>query len=141
MIDAIKKGRQTKIPEDQREHEVYVRINTKDEDKKYTGQTDMSSNERNGEDFSRAMNPNHRDYNRSICKALRIYGKDAFQIKLLAIVKGKIAAEYLEQCYINKFNTLNPQFGYNDKKAVSDKRMEELKLTIDLSSAKFFCPL
>ena len=141
MIDATRTGRQTKIPKDQRDHEVYVRINTKDEDKKYTGNTDMSSNERINEDYSRAMNPNHADYNRSVCKALRKHGKEAFQIKLLATVKGKLAAQYLEQCYINKFKTLDPQFGYNDKKAVSDKRMEELKLTIDLSTAKFFCPL
>lgn len=76
--------------------------------KLYIGQTTRSIQTR----FNGHMSDMRKNKTTPICNALRLYGKDNFQIEVIAMASTKEELNRLERFYIQEFNSLKPS-GYN----------------------------
>lgn len=77
--------------------------------------------------------------NMVICKAIRKYGKENFNIWVLDYTDCQICANKLEGFYIKYFNTLDKRFGYNTINIDLNgnyKMSEETKLKISQKSSR-----
>lgn len=80
--------------------------------KYYVGQTIQSSQERFSQHIREAYTEGRKEYNYCISRAIRKYGKEAFDFAVLAEVP-KDMLDIVEEHYIDIYMTSNPKYGYN----------------------------
>ena len=115
---------------DNRKCKIYLLKNTVN-GKIYVGQTWLELNKRFGK--------NGCNYSNSIYlfNAIKHYGADKFEYKLLAECDDQDEANKLESEYIEKYNSRDLNVGYNLKEGGSNgKHSEETKLKISQNAAK-----
>jgi len=103
---------------------IYLLTNTVN-GKVYIGQTWLSLSKRSGKNGS--------NYNNSIYlyNAIKKYGMDKFEYQILVQCLDQEAADYLEDYFMEKYNSRNVHVGYNIKKGGSaGKHSEETKAKI-----------
>lgn len=82
--------------------------------KRYVGQTTYSLRVRLQRHFNVAYHPGKRDF--YLCRALRKYGKENFEISLLCSCGNKAELDLMEDLYIAIYGTMNSSIGYNRKR-------------------------
>lgn len=90
--------------------------------KVYIGQS-IDIDKRWGKHRRNAYNPNTHTYEYPLYRAIRKYGLDNFAFEVLEETSESLLTEE-EQYYIDKYNALDPNFGYNLVPAVEPKRGE-----------------
>jgi group I intron endonuclease len=101
--------------------------------KKYIGQTKQTIYKR----FYQHCYENRN--NMSICKAIKKYGKENFNIWIIDYADNQDSLNKLEGVYIDLFNTFNRDFGYNNQKVDLNGKYchsEESKKRISINSSK-----
>lgn len=102
---------------------IYL-ITNKVNNKKYVGQTWKSIHVRFNQHNSRNSCP-------KLFNAIKSYGRNNFTIEEIASTKCQECANYLEDYFINLYNSLSRDFGYNLKTGgYGGKHSEETKLKI-----------
>lgn len=111
------------------DYKVYCHIN-KINNKKYYGITmqDVKQRWRNGHNYR----PKYEKHNSRFYNAILKYGWDNFEHIILYEGLSKKEAELLEQELIHKYNTTNPEFGYNIQSGGNSKgrNTEEIRKRI-----------
>jgi len=103
---------------------IYLLINTANE-KIYVGQTWNDLNIRMGKDGSNYKNSIY------LYNAIKKYGSEAFRYEILTQTTSQIDADYLEDYYIEVYDSRNPDVGYNLKRGGGvGKHSEETKAKI-----------
>ena len=104
--------------------------------KYYIGQASNSSQERFSQHIREAYAKNRKEYNYCLSRAIRKYGKEAFDFAILAEVP-KNMLDIVEEHYIDLYMTSDPRYGYNTSighndtsnfkkhKAMANKKEEE----------------
>jgi group I intron endonuclease len=77
----------------------------------YIGQTTQKPYKRKSHHFSHLKKNDH--YNTHLQHAFNRYGKDNFKFTVLNYATNKITLDILERSYINCYNSLNKEKGYN----------------------------
>lgn len=91
--------------------EIYI-IKNFVNNKYYVGQTVQSSQERFSQHIREAYTKGRREYNYCLSRAIRKYGKEAFDFSILARVPRDML-DILEEHYIDMYMTTDPEYGYN----------------------------
>ncbi|MBR1679551.1 MAG: GIY-YIG nuclease family protein [Bacilli bacterium] len=81
--------------------------------KYYVGQTIQSSQERFSQHIREAYAEDRREYNYCISRAIRKYGKEAFDFAVLADQVPIEMLDIVEEHYIDMYMTTDPKYGYN----------------------------
>ena len=81
--------------------------------KYYVGQTIQSSQERFSQHIREAYAEGRREYNYCISRAIRKYGKEAFDFAVLADQVPIEMLDIVEEHYIDMYMTTDPKYGYN----------------------------
>ncbi len=104
------------------------RISYNFDNKSYVGQTWKPINVRFDEHNNSTSCP-------KLYNALKAHGRKNFSVEILALASCQINADYLEDLYINEYNTLDEKSGYNLKTGGrGGKHSEETKLKISQSN-------
>ena len=80
--------------------------------KYYIGQASNSSQERFSQHIREAYAENRKEYNYCLSRAIRKYGKEAFDFAILARIP-KDMLDIVEEHYIDMYMTTDPKYGYN----------------------------
>ena len=91
---------------------------TSPSNKVYIGQTCQTQNERakGGEGYKPCI---------AFYRAIEKYGFDNLKYEVLALVPTKEEANELEQYYIKKYQSMNPEYGYNIREGGNSNRTIE----------------
>lgn len=112
--------------------EIYI-IKNFVNDKIYIGQTVTGSQNRFTQHLNEAFAKDRKEYNYYLSKAIRKYGKEAFDFAILADNVPKDDLDLIEEHYIDMYNSSDPDIGYNVSIGGNDtSRFEEYQeLEID----------
>src|SRR5208283_3648439 len=114
---------------------LYLLTNTAN-GKIYVGQTWNELHIRMGKDGSNYKNSTY------LYNAIKKYGADKFQYKVLVEVSCQTVADYMEDYYIDLYDSCNPKIGYNIKRGGSvGKHSEETKAKISATLKSQFAEL
>lgn len=120
---------------------VYIHT-CKENNKKYIGQTRDLKNRWNNNGAKYLYKQKNGQWRQpAIARAILSHGWDGFEHEVVADNLTKVEADKLEIELINKYNTLNPQFGYNIRKggshgSLSQESIEKMRETIGDSRMK-----
>lgn len=92
--------------------EIYI-IKNFVNNKIYIGQTITGSQNRFTQHLNEAFAEDRKEYNYYLSKAIRKYGKEAFDFAILAENVPKEDLNLVEEHYIDMYNSTNPEIGYN----------------------------
>ena len=82
--------------------------------KLYIGYTSWPLNKRWNSHKSKSINPNNKEHKTILNKAIKSYGAENFTIEIIYCSKDlKYCHEIMEDHFINEYNTLDRNFGYN----------------------------
>lgn len=99
------------------------KITNKVNNKVYIGQS-IHVLSRWGQHQRNAFNPNTHTYNYPLYRAIRKYGVENFQFEVLEEVSSIELLTEEEQYFIDKYKSLDPNYGYNIVPAVDSKKGE-----------------
>ena len=92
--------------------EIYI-IKNFSNGKYYIGQTTQSSQERFSQHIRESTYEGRKEYDYCISRAIRKYGKEAFDFGILADHVPIGLLTIVEEHYIDMYNTTDPKYGYN----------------------------
>jgi group I intron endonuclease len=92
--------------------EIYI-IKNFSNGKYYIGQTTQTSQERFSQHIREATYEHRKEYNYCLSRAIRKYGKEAFDFAILADNVPIQDLDIVESHYIDMYNTTDPRYGYN----------------------------
>lgn len=114
---------------------VYMIVNLVN-GKRYVGQTTESIQERFNKHVSKSKS---KDCDMLICRAIKKYGKENFVYGEICVAYSQEELNILEGSYMNKYNTLDKQVGYNLKIVAingKSKHSEETKQKLSQAHLK-----
>lgn len=91
--------------------------------KMYVGQTVMSVLARFRRHLNGAFSPNGKDFH--FLRAIRLYGKENFQISILCSCSSQEELNLMEDLYILSRDTMNPEKGYNSRRGGANGKFSE----------------
>lgn len=92
--------------------EIYI-IKNFVNNKIYIGQTITGSVNRFTQHLNEAFQEDRKEYNYYLSRAIRKYGKEAFDFAVLAENVPEEDLNLVEEHYIDMYNSCNPDIGYN----------------------------
>lgn len=108
----------------------------------YIGQTILSARTRYNTHIQEAYDKNKREYNFCLSRGIRKYGKEAFDVAILADNVPKDKLDLVEAHYIDMYNSTEPSIGYNMSPGHRDnsnyKFYDNLKPDEDYEDNSFF---
>ena len=111
--------------------EIYI-IKNFVNNKIYIGQTITGSQNRFTQHLNEAFAKNRKEYNYYLSRAIRKYGKEAFDFAILAENVPKEDLNLIEEHYIDLYNSTNPDVGYNVSTGANDtsqfEKYQELEI-------------
>ena len=114
---------------------IYMYTNTKDNNKKYIGQTSLTLEERAGPNFI------HYKESWKFYNAIQKFGIESFIKEVLYETESLDIANDIEINLISKYKTQNPEFGYNiqpgGKKFIMNEEIKK-KISIKVKESKKF---
>ena len=110
--------------------------------KLYIGQTILEVRTRYNTHMQEAFNKNKPEYDFCLSRGIRKYGREAFDVAVLAENVPKDKLDLVEAHYINMYNTTDPKIGYNMSPGFRDtsnhQYYEDLKPDEDYEESNFF---
>lgn len=110
--------------------------------KLYVGQTILDVRTRFNTHMQEAFDKNKKEYDFCLSRGIRKYGRDAFDVAILADEVPKEQLDLIEAHYIDLYDTTNPDIGYNMSKGFRDtsnhQYYEDLKPDEDYEGNSFF---
>lgn len=110
--------------------------------KLYIGQTILDVKTRYNTHIQEALNKNKPEYDFCLSRGIRKYGREAFDVAVLAENVPKDELDLIEAHYINMYNTTNPDIGYNMSPGFRDtsnhKYYDDLKPDESYEDNSFF---
>lgn len=110
--------------------------------KLYVGQTILEVRTRFNTHMQEAFDKKKKEYDFCLSRGIRKYGRDAFDVAILADNVPKDQLDLIEAHYIDLYDTTNPDIGYNMSKGFRDtsnhKYYDDLKPDEDYEDNNFF---
>lgn len=110
--------------------------------KLYVGQTILEVRKRFNTHMQEAFDKKKKEYDFCLSRGIRKYGRDAFDVAILADNVPKDQLDLIEAHYIDLYDTTNPDIGYNMSKGFRDtsnyKYYDDLKPDEDYEDNNFF---
>lgn len=110
--------------------------------KLYVGQTILEVRKRFNTHMQEAFDKKKKEYDFCLSRGIRKYGRDAFDVAILADNVPKDQLDLIEAHYIDLYDTTNPDIGYNMSKGFRDtsnyKYYENLKPDENYEDNNFF---
>ena len=111
--------------------EIYI-IKNFVNNKIYIGQTITGSQNRFTQHLNEAFAENRKEYNYYLSRAIRKYGKEAFDFAILAENVPEEDLNLIEEHYIDLYDSTNPDVGYNVSTGSNDtsqfEKYQELEI-------------